>query len=85
MTIEGTVERDSLQVSWRARLRLVLLSAALVNSALASVDLGCMDGLHATLLTAVMALWCYWKNNSWTEPAIFADRIMEQAKEVMKQ
>lgn len=34
----------------------------------------------STLITAIIAIWAWWKNNSFTAPAIKADEYMEKLR-----
>lgn len=36
----------------------------------------------STILTCAASLWAWWKNNSFTAPAIEADRYLEELKEI---
>ena len=41
-------------------------------------------GLLSTLVTAAAAVWAWWKNNSFTQPALKADRQMKEEKAAAK-
>jgi holin, SPP1 family len=39
-----------------------------------------MTGIVSSIVTAVVALWNWWKNNSFTEDAIKADNYLKECK-----
>jgi SPP1 family holin len=39
-----------------------------------------VDTFVSTLLTAVSAIWAWWRNNSFTKAAIKADEYMKELK-----
>ncbi|MEG2288131.1 MAG: phage holin [Ruthenibacterium sp.] len=64
--------------------RTALLALALLNSLLAAlgksplpVDDKQLSQLIGTMLTMAAALAAWWKNNSFTAPAILADRVKD--------
>lgn len=68
--------------------RTVLLVLALVNQLLSAMGKpvlpvadGDVEALITTGLTVGASLWSWWKNNSFTQAAILADRHMESLKE----
>ena len=67
--------------------RTVLLVLAIVNNALAlfgksplPIDDGQVTAVVSFLFTAVAAFVAWWKNNSFTQAAINADKQMKEAK-----
>mgnify|MGYP001397349814 CR=1 FL=1 len=39
-----------------------------------------VDTFVSTVLTAVSALWAWWKNNSFTKAALKADQVLKEMK-----
>lgn len=67
--------------------RTVLLVLALVNQGLTitghapiPVDNALVEQFIALGFTGIMAIITYWKNNSWTKPALIADQYKNQLK-----
>ena len=68
-------------------IRTVCLVLALVNQILSSMGKPVLpiadeqvEILVSTGATVVMAIWNWWKNNSFTKPAIAADEYMKSLK-----
>lgn len=68
-------------------IRTVILILALINNALALAGKSPLPFDDETITTVVSflfttgsALWAWWKNNSFTEPAILADEWLESFK-----
>ncbi|MBR6941377.1 MAG: holin [Clostridia bacterium] len=67
--------------------RLALLTAALAGNILSvfgidfSPGSGAAAKIVSTVLVVLTSLLAYWKNNSFTDAAIFADRLMKGLKE----
>ena len=68
--------------------RTICLIVALLNSLLASfnksplpIDNEQLQQLVSTLITVVVAIVNWWKNNSFTQPAIKADEYMEKLRQ----
>jgi SPP1 family holin len=71
-----------------AIIRLAVLIAAIINQALIAAGHDALPwsdseiGAGAsTLITAITALWAWWKNNSITKPAIAADKVLAAIKD----
>lgn len=69
--------------------RTIILVLALVNQILDStghqiinIDDETVNTLVTLLFTVSATLWCWWKNNSFTEPAILADEHMKTLKKL---
>lgn len=67
--------------------RTVLLVLALINQLLTAsghavlpIEDAQVEGLISTAITVVMAVWAWWKNNSFTTAAIAADEYMAVMK-----
>lgn len=68
-------------------IRTVCLVLALVNQGLAMAGLSplpiddeLVENLLSLVFTAAASLWAWWKNNSFTKPAIVADVVMHDLK-----
>ena len=71
--------------------RTVLLALALTNQLLSAMGKSVLpiedadvEALITTAITVGASLWSWWKNNSFTQAAILADRHMESLKEEAK-
>jgi SPP1 family holin len=67
--------------------RTIVLIVMLVNQLLAAFGKSPLpfsdeqvDTFVSTVLTAVSALWAWWKNNSFTKAALAADNYMKELK-----
>ena len=85
------MKEENVSIKTETIIRTVCLIIALVNQLL--IGLGKQPipiedkeiyTLVSTLVTIVLALRCWWKNNSFTLPAIRADEYMEQLREEAK-
>jgi SPP1 family holin len=77
----------SKQISTQTWIRTFALIFALINQVLASFSLDPIPFTEeqvyeyfSVTLTVVVTIWTYWKNNSWTKPAIEGDKVKEQLK-----
>ncbi|MEG1012286.1 MAG: phage holin [Ruthenibacterium sp.] len=76
--------KNKVQVSASTIVRTVLLALALLNSLLAAfgksplpIDSEQLTQVLSTALTMAAALAAWWKNNSFTTPAILADNVKD--------
>jgi SPP1 family holin len=67
--------------------RTVVLVVMLINQLLAAFGKSPLpfsdeevDTFVSTVLTAVSALWAWWKNNSFTKAALKADEVLKELK-----
>lgn len=83
--------QDNVSIKTETIIRTVCLIIALVNQLL--IGLGKQPipiedkeiyTLVSTLVTIVLALRCWWKNNSFTVPAIKADLYLEELRKRLK-
>ena len=83
--------QDNVSIKTETIIRTVCLIIALVNQLL--IGLGKQPipiedkeiyTLVSTLVTIVLALRCWWKNNSFTVPAIKADLYLEKLRKRLK-
>ena len=83
--------QDNVSIKTETIIRTVCLIIALVNQLL--IGLGKQPipiedkeiyTLVSTLVTIVLALRCWWKNNSFTVPAIKADLYLEELRKKLK-
>lgn len=76
-----------MKVSKETWLRTVVLAVALVNQLLTAwgknplpfSNEAVYEGLSA-VVTTVAGLWAWWKNNSFTAPALAADAFLREAR-----
>jgi SPP1 family holin len=68
-------------------IRTIVLVVMLINQLLAAFGKSPLpfsdeqvDTFVSTLLTAVSAIWAWWRNNSFTKAAIKADEYMKELK-----
>ena len=69
-------------------IRLIVLAIAFANQILTMtghpvlpIDSDETANAVATIITAIVALWGYWKNNSFTKNAIKADEVLKELRE----
>ena len=83
--------QDNVSIKTETIIRTVCLIIALVNQLL--IGLGKQPipiedkeiyTLVSTLVTIILALRCWWKNNSFTVPAIKADLYLEELRKRLK-
>ncbi len=79
------------KISTDTIIRTVILAVALLNQILTAAGKNPLpfseNEIYATLsslLTTAAAIWAWWKNNSFTVPAIIADRYLKELKEAKK-
>ena len=76
-----------MKVSKSTIVRTVVLVVMLINQLLAAFGKSPLpfsdeevDTFVSTVLTAVSALWAWWKNNSFTKAALKADKVLKELK-----
>lgn len=74
---------QKLKVSADTIVRTIVLALALLNQVLAAsghavlnVDEGTITQLVNAAITIIAAVWAWWKNNSFTQPALYGDETM---------
>lgn len=87
---EIETEADLLQedgVKAETIIRTICLALTLINQLLIAfgkkplpIEDDQMYKIVSTLVTAGVTLWCWWKNNSFTLPAIKADKYLEKLR-----
>lgn len=67
--------------------RTIILALALVNQLLSAtghavipIEDETIESLVSYIVTVVVAIWTYWKNNSWTQAALRGDIVMKEIK-----
>lgn len=67
--------------------RTIILALALVNQFLSAsgkpvipIEDETIESLVSYIVTVVVAIWTYWKNNSWTQAALRGDQVMHEIK-----
>ena len=81
------VDTDDLQVTVATKVRTVMFFIAWVNQVFAffgapTLDID-FDGLYVTvsaIATFAVSIWSWWKNNSFTIPALIGDQAMRAAR-----
>ena len=80
-------EKQDLKVKVDTVVRTICLIIALVNQFLIIIGKGRIpfteDEIYQAvsyIVLAVIAIWTWWKNNSFTKPAIKADEYMEKLR-----
>lgn len=76
-----------MQIKTATIIRTVVLILTLVNTIITACGINPLpwseDELYqgvSAVVTALAALWAWWKNNSFTKPAIIADEYMAALK-----
>jgi SPP1 family holin len=82
--MNAAIERRATTDTW---VRTVVFGITLINQILISFNRNPlpwsdseMYELVSLFASVVTTLWVYWKNNSWTHPAIVADEKMHEMK-----
>ena len=82
------IEEEPNKVSQDTIIRTICLAIALLNQALVYFGKQRLPftenetyQMVSDVVTFVVAIWCWWKNNSFTIPAIKADKYMELLRE----
>ncbi len=85
------MQEENVSIKIETIIRTVCLIIALVNQALIGfgkqpipIEDKEIYKLVSTLVTTVLALRCWWKNNSFTVPAIKADLYLEELRKKLK-
>lgn len=67
--------------------RTIILALALINQLLSATGHAVIpiadetiESLVSYIVTVVVAIWTYWKNNSWTQAALRGDQVMKEIK-----
>ena len=88
---ECEMQEENVSIKIETIIRTVCLIIALVNQALIGfgkqpipIEDKEIYKLVSTLVTTVLALRCWWKNNSFTVPAIKADLYLEELRKKLK-
>lgn len=78
---------DKLQIKASTIARTVVLFLALANQVMVAfgwspidIDEDSVYTLVSTVVTLVTAVWAWWENNSFTQAAIKADKVLEEEK-----
>lgn len=72
--------------------RTIILALALINQLLSAtghavipIEDETIESLVSYIVTVVVAIWTYWKNNSWTQAALRGDIVMKEIKSFGKE
>lgn len=78
---------EKLQIKVSTIARTVVLFLALANQIMVAcgwspieIDEDSVYTLASTIATIVTAIWAWWENNSFTQAAIKADKVLEEEK-----
>ena len=78
---------EKLQIKASTIARTVVLFLALANQVMVAfgwspidIDEDSVYTLVSTIVTLVTAVWAWWENNSFTQAAIKADKVLEEEK-----
>lgn len=78
---------EKLQIKASTIARTVVLFLALANQVMVAfgwspieIDEDSVYTLVSTVVTIVTAVWAWWENNSFTQAAIKADKVLEEEK-----
>lgn len=81
------VEETPLQVTIETKIRTALFFVAWVNEIFAFVGAPTLDldfdavyGVVSSFAAFGISIWAWWKNNSFTQPALIGDIAMNQAR-----
>ena len=76
-----------LNISIETKVRTALFFVAWVNEIFAFIgaptldlDFNAVYGVVSTVVAFVISIWSWWKNNSFTKPALIGDVVMNQAR-----
>lgn len=82
---------EKLPVKTETIIRTICLVLALVNQILLAFGKQALPisdeevyTIVSTVVTIAVAMWNWWKNNSFTQPAIMADQYMEELRKESK-
>ena len=78
---------DNLQVKKSTIIRTVLLIVSIINLILTNTGHSILpfsdeqiEDFISTAFTIIMSIWAWWKNNSFTKPALAADEYLKNEK-----
>lgn len=84
---DTTSETKDLKATTSTIVRTICLALALANQLLVASGFKALpisddqvNVLVSTLITVGVSVWAWWKNNSFTKPAIKADTVMKDLK-----
>lgn len=67
--------------------RTIILALALINQLLSAtghavipIEDETIEMAVSYVVTVIVTLWTYWKNNSWTQAALRGDQVMHEIK-----
>lgn len=81
------IEIEDLAVTVETKIRTVLFFMAWINQIFAffgaptlDLDFGQVYGVVSSIIAFVVSIWAWWKNNSFTWPALIGDAAMNSAR-----
>ncbi len=83
----GEIEATELTVSIATKIRTALFFIAWINQIFAffgaptlDLDFGQVYGVVSSFAAFGISIWAWWKNNSYTKPALIGDAVMNAAR-----
>lgn len=83
----GEVDVEELAVTVETKIRAALFFIVWINQIFAffgaptlDLDFGQVYGVVSSLIAFAVSIWAWWKNNSFTMPALIGDVAKEEAK-----
>ena len=81
------IESTPLEVSLETKIRTALFFIAWLNEIFAFIgaptldlDFNAVYGVVSSVAAFGISIWAWWKNNSFTKPALLGDVVMNQAR-----
>jgi len=81
------IEATKLAVSIETKIRTALFFVTWINQIFAffgaptlDIDFGQAYGVVSSIVAFAVSVWAWWKNNSFTWPALFGDAAMNSAR-----
>lgn len=87
----GEVNIEELAVTVETKIRTTLFFIAWLNQVFAffgaptlELDFAEVYGVVSSILTFAISVWAWWKNNSFTKPALLGDVVKEEARRAVR-
>lgn len=85
------IEIEDLAVTIETKIRTALFFIAWINQIFAffgaptlDLDFGQVYGVVSSLVAFAVSIWAWWKNNSFTKPALLGDVVKEEARRAVR-
>lgn len=86
------MDSEKLSVKASTIVRTIVLAITLINQILSStghaiipIESETVETLVTSIITVVVGVYCFWKNNSFTQAALKADEVMNELKAQSKE